>query len=1270
MASDTPPAVTDIASSVDAPSPKNVFDQLDFLAGGGDMGARMRRFDWTKTPLGPPREWPQSLKTIVRVMLDSRYAMWMLWGPEHTFFCNDAYLPTVGIKRDWVLGARADKVWEEIWHEAIVPRLDHVLNGEATWDEALMLFLERSGFPEETYHTFSYSPVYDDDSRIAGLLCVVTEVTERVIGERRLRILRELGIQGSSLESVEESCRRMLAVLARYPFDVPFAALYLTQPGGEAKRVALAGAPDASALPASLPIDDRATPWPLAALYASESMQILVPLPQHGIAIPAGAWPDPVQRALLLPIKPSGQELAGFLIAGCSPRRPFDDGYASFLGLVAGQVAAAIGDAQAYEAERRRAEALAELDRAKTAFFSNVSHEFRTPLTLMLGPLDEALGDAALPPRLRDRLDLAQRNAGRLQRLVNSLLDFSRIEAGRAQARHEPTDLSTLTRDLASTFRSAMEKAGLAFDVDCAPLPAPAFVDREMWEKIVLNLLSNAFKFTLAGRVGVSLRAEHGAALLQVSDTGVGIAAAELPRLFERFHRIEGSEGRTNEGTGIGLALVQELVKLHGGHIEATSVPGEGSTFSVRIPLGAAHLPEARAMPSTGPAQSSAARAFVEEALRWLPDAGAGDAVAHADAVGRDDPRFASTFGARVLLADDNADMRAYVRDLLAPYYAIETAADGEEALAAARRAPPDLILSDVMMPRLDGFGLIAAVRADAALAGTPVVLLSARAGEESRIEGLDSGADDYVVKPFSARELLARVGALLELRRIRRASELAMRLRAAQFETLLNEAPLGVYLLDADLRIVEANPTARAILGDLPDLIGSDLRIVLHRIRPAAFAEGIVDVFRHTLETGEPYFAGEHVGRREGAGSTEYYEWQVNRIPLADGRDGVVCYFRDISQHVQARMQLEIADRQKDEFLAMLAHELRNPLAPIRNAGEVLSRLISGDARAQRAAAVVQRQVSTLTRLVDDLLDVSRITQGRVELQLRPVQLSDVVAQAVEQVEPLLKERNHSLATTTYRALRVHGDPARLVQCVANVLTNAAKYTDRGGRIELEVHGDGADGVISVSDNGIGIPAELQPRVFDLFVQGERTLDRAQGGLGIGLSVVKRLVEMHGGRISVASGGSGQGSRFEIRLPLLEHGAVADAKPRPIEVPPRRILVVDDNEDAANSLTMVLQLDGHEVECAYTGEAALERVATFVPDIALLDIGLPGMSGYELAERMRALPGFERVHLVALTGYGQSEDRARALASGFDSHLVKPAEFRALQEILERIRR
>jgi PAS domain S-box-containing protein len=1262
-------------SSADGAKPRSSKQRagarLEFLAGGGEMGARMRALDWSSTPLGAPEQWPQSLKTIVRVMLDSRYAMWMLWGPEFTFFCNDAYLPTLGIKGHWALGARSDKVWEEIWPD-VGTRIEHVLQrGQATWDEGLLLYLERSGFLEETYHTFSYSPVYNDDNQIAGMLCVVTEVTERVIDERRLRALRELAAsRGVGVESVEQSCQRLCETLAQYPLDVPFAALYLVNADRRrARRVARTGQLTEEVMPAELAIAD--SPWPLAQLMASESVQNLQHLPQLGIAIPAGPWPDLVQRGKVLPLRGSGQQgLVGFLIVGISPRRPLDEIYRSFLSLVAGQMATAIADAQAFEAQRRRAEALAEIDRAKTTFFSNVSHEFRTPLTLMLGPLEETIADPRLAPELRERLTLAQRNSLRLLKLVNSLLDFSRIEAGRVQASYQPTDLAAFTRDLASSFRSAIERAGLRFEVDCPELGRSIYVDREMWEKIVLNLLSNAFKFTFTGQIAVRLHCQGDFAVLEVADSGVGIPAAELPRLFERFYRIEGSAARTHEGSGIGLALVQELVRMHAGTIQVASEPARGTTFTVRLPLGRAHLPGERIKAArSGASTVIGAQAFVQEALRWLPDLADSTSLslpALTDAVAPvRDQRFAGTFGARIILADDNADMRAYMRELLAPTYSVEAVADGEQALAAARVQRPDLIISDVMMPQLDGFGLLAALRSDESLRSVPIVLLSARAGEEARIEGLDAGADDYLTKPFSARELVARVGALLELANMRRQAEEALRRRTAQYETLLNEAPLGVYLVDADFRVREVNPHARAVFGDGP-LIGADFEAMIRMRWQQPVAEDVLARFRHTLETGEPHVSPEHVEQRRDRGVTEYYEWQIHRITLPEGGYGVVCYFRDISAHIQARSALQAADRQKDEFLAMLAHELRNPLAPLRNASELLAMSAGGEARTQFSVNVIKRQVTQLTRLVDDLLDISRITQGRIELNREPLELGAIIAQAVETVEPLLRAKNHRVSIiSSYQQLHVNGDNARLVQCVSNILTNAAKYTDAGGDIQLRSYAEGSKAVIEISDSGVGITAELMPRIFDLFVQGDRTLDRSQGGLGIGLSVVRRLVEMHDGEVTARSAGIGRGSVFEIRLPLVERPGARSDDPKVPKSAARRVLIVDDNKDAADTLALLLQLDGHETEAVYTSRGAIERAQSFRPDVTLLDIGLPEMNGYEVAKVLRALPALVGMRLIALTGYGQAMDRERAQVAGFDEHLMKPVDSQALQQAL-----
>ncbi|NMG32482.1 EAL domain-containing protein [Aromatoleum evansii] len=474
----------------------------------------------------------------------------------------------------------------------------------------------------------------------------------------------------------------------------------------------------------------------------------------------------------------------------------------------------AMEDLEQREAELARLNArLKELDRDKTEFFSNVSHEFRTPLTLILGPLEELLdreGSIDSAHRL-ELLRVAYRNVLRLMKLVNALLDFSHIEAGRSQVKGEATDLAALTADLASNFRSACERAGLTLTVDCPPLPKPISVDRGMWEKILLNLLSNAFKFTFEGGISVRLRTVNDNAELQVQDTGTGIPARELPRIFERFHRVEGARGRSFEGSGIGLALVRKLVELHGGTIRVESELGNGSCFIVQIPLQTTQPTRADAASSHA---AHSARALVEEALHWLPNAGAADnGIEPADA---EPPAVLSAVTpAEILIADDNADMRGYLHDLLSEAgHRVHTVTNGDEALAASLARRPDLILTDVMMPGMDGFGLLRALREHPQTSGLPIILLSARAGEEARIEGLAAGADDYLIKPFHARELVARIDGALRLAQARRDATEALRRSAAEIADLYDHAPCGYHTLDSDGVIVRINATELQWLG------------------------------------------------------------------------------------------------------------------------------------------------------------------------------------------------------------------------------------------------------------------------------------------------------------------------------------------------------------------------------------------------------------------------------------------------------------------------
>ena len=755
----------------------------DLFAGGGETGRLMAQLDWAATDLGPVRQWSQSLRAAVRIVLSSRYPMLLLWGPNLTQLYNDAYSALIGDKHPAALGLDVRITLAEGW-DVLRPLLEEAMaTGVASWVPALRLLLDRAGYREEAYFSVSHAAARDDDGTTVGVLTVCSEVTEQVVGERRLRLLRDLALPGGTGPvDVRRTCTQLCDVIGEHPLDVPFAAIYLRE-GRMLRRYATVGAAE-PALPAVIPLDGSDDFWKLRT--AAEGGTAQVEHLQERLWLPGGPWQDPVRTAVAQPL-PSADlsQPTGVLLTGLSPSRAPDETYRSFLQLLAQQVAVAVRNAQAFEEERARAAALAELDRAKTEFFTNVSHEFRTPLSLMLGPLSDALADRAEPlaEQQRVRVDTARRNADRLLTLVNELLTFSSIESRTARVVPRTLDLARFTAELAGVFRAAIERTGLRLVVECPPLPRPVAVDPDHWEKIVTNLLSNALKFSFVGQIRVSLESDDTAVRLRVSDTGIGIDAAELPHLFDRFHRVQGARSRSHEGTGIGLALVRELSRLQGGDVEVSSVPGEGTTFTVVLPWSAVEHTGAPAL-EPSPDRLAGARAAATESAGWIDPA---------DEVPGRAAEPTEPGAPRILVADDNRDMRDYLSRLLsAEGWRVETVADGETALRTIRLDRPDLLITDVMMPRLDGFGLIRALRSDQATRSLPVLVLSARAGQESSVEGLAAGADDYVVKPFSAAQLIARVRGILALARLRAVP--------AQHRS----APTGTAELIASARVVE----------------------------------------------------------------------------------------------------------------------------------------------------------------------------------------------------------------------------------------------------------------------------------------------------------------------------------------------------------------------------------------------------------------------------------------------------------------------------------
>lgn len=996
----------------------------------GEMAKRFREFDWATTPIGPPHGWSASWLKAVEISLSSGFPIALALGPKHIYFYNDAFISIGGPARHpHAIGLPVQEVWKEIWHPVLKSQFSETLStGLPTGAEKLMLPLERSGYVEETYMTFSFAALRDDDGTPNGLFCTATENTALVIAQRQLDCLRRLASECVAADSPETACRLAAAVLEEQGRDVPFALLYHLA----GRRFEMAASAGLNAVPARLrdggDVRCERDPWSLE-VVASTARPALIEHLAPIIAPALRARRCVPRQALVLPVPGAGSETPScILVAGLNPMRPVAES-SEFLELVATHLEKAIAGARAKQHAEERARQLAEIDRAKTHFFSNVSHELRTPLTLLLAPLAQVLAEEKLAPQYRELLEVAHRAGGRLLKLVSSLLEFSRIEAGRADARYVPTDLGPLTSDLAGMFHSLFVLAGIELVIDCPSTPEPAYVDPDMWERIVLNLLSNALKFTFEGRVAVRLRQRSGHFELRIADSGCGITETDLPRIFERFTPRSAPRARTVEGAGIGLSLVQELVKLHGGAVEASSQLGHGTTMTVRIPRGSSHLPPRRIGTSRAQTRSdSNAQLFLDEALGWLAGE---DPPAAADSVPTErvedgrfpqrqrfrQPRPASAVASappreRILVVDDNLEMRHYLSRLLRGRWQVQTSPDGLCALEQIRQHRPDLVIADIMMPRMDGLELLRTLRADPASTDLPVLLVSARAGAEASVNGLHAGADDYLVKPFFQSELIARI--------------------------------------EARLAQVKQRTTER-----------------------------------------------------------------------------------------RARQEAQQAIRARDDFFDALAHELRSPAMSIFLWSEALR--AENLSRRRRIGAVdsIELAARTIRRLAEDLHDVARAASGRIRVERRLfASLTPLVAAVTEAFAPAAAAKNITIRSSLARdSGPVLVDADRIQQVISNLLSNSIRYTAPGGYIEVHCRRDAEAIEIRVRDSGRGISAEALPHVFERYWQGRAAAE--DGGLGLGLAIVRRLIELHDGRIEAMSDGEGRGSSFVVRLPVTSAEAV-----------------------------------------------------------------------------------------------------------------------------------
>jgi signal transduction histidine kinase/DNA-binding response OmpR family regulator len=704
--------------------------------GEGEVRRLLRSVDWTVNPLGPVASWSPALRVMVESVLHAAFPMVINWGPEFIAIYNDAYVEHLGRRHPHSLARSAPNIWPEAW-DWLGPRMERVVRDAQTLRFADDLqILQRNGYQEECYFTFSHSPVVDIDGSVGGVLTIAIETTRKRLSERRSEALRDLRELATTTDQAAplDICRAALLALRKYRASVPFAAVFLAEAGGRSRlRDHYGFAP--AAFKTSGGVGPVSFDEQLHRVIESGHPEVVTGLRSRnpGAFEPSPLGPLPPDVAVILPLSESRQHHAiGAVVLGVNPYRVLDEDFQDFLSLVGRQLRVALTDAAAQQSDRHRLEVMADLDRAKTEFFQNVSHELRTPLTLLLAPLQDLLAEVADEPgRRRDDLLAAVRAAQRLRLMVDALLDFSGAEAGILQPDQRPHDIGAITGEVASMFRSSAEHAGLRYVVDLPAAPLTAMVDKAMWSTVVTNLLSNAVKYTPSGQIEVRLRSAGCHAVLTISDTGLGIGEDEQGRVFDRFHRAAPSE--SGPGTGIGLALVMDLIRAHHGQVQLQSKPGSGTTVTVTVPVGVPPSP--------------------------VPD------QLNRNALESTSPRPG------LLLVEDDADLRAYLTRLLTDDgWRVQAVPDAETALTAAvaPEARIDLVLTDVMLPRRSGLHLVASLRRSPRTARLPILVLTGRGGPDAVDQGLAAGADDYLTKPFSSGELLARVRASHELHQLR----------------------------------------------------------------------------------------------------------------------------------------------------------------------------------------------------------------------------------------------------------------------------------------------------------------------------------------------------------------------------------------------------------------------------------------------------------------------------------------------------------------------
>ena len=871
----------------------------DFLRRGGEMAERIQRYDWSSTPIGAIDTWSQSLRTTVGLLLNNRFPMLLWWGDQYISIYNDAYIPVLGSKHPWGLGKPVRECWSEIWH-ILQPLIDAPYKGgESTWMEDFPLQINRNGYMEETHFTVAYSPVPDESkpSRIGGVLATVHEITEKVISERALTTLREIGTVALEDRSLDKIYHNVAQALGKNNKDFPFVLIYkITNDGKNVEVVSSAGIDKKQEVfPEKIDIFKPTDITKEFCLAFQQNKVVVSDIKAEDKSLPKGGWEEAPHQFVYLPISAAfGKHPYCIISAALNPFRKFDETFKQFCQLISDRVSNEINKALAFEEETKRARALEEIDRAKTIFFSNISHEFRTPLNLILSPLEELLHQPTgnLSTNEKQTLETTHRNAMRLLRLVNTLLDFSSIESGRQQTHFSRINIAKLTKNLVSYFESLIEKAGLKLIVNAQAIDQPVYVDKQMWEKIVFNLLSNAYKYTLEGSITVEIHPEKDQVVFRVKDTGVGIPQDELPKIFERFHRVQNAAGRTYEGTGIGLPLTKELVEMHQGTITAESELGKGSVFTVKIPIGKEHI-AVNQINKTKTGSNGSDLTITMDEIDLLQN--------HSDTLSLEESPKDNDLPT-VMIVDDSADMRTHLRSLLVKKFNITTAANGKDALKKIKDAAPDIVLTDIMMPVMDGITLLKELKSNKSTSNIPVILLTARAGEESLIVGFETAADDYLVKPFSSKELIARISAQIRTHQLRMEAQ-------TQLQTIFRQTPVAISILNGmDFKYTMLNTAAQHLINRTEEeVIGKPLKEVF----PELEAQGFLKIFRQVLTSGERFLANEKAVtldfQNNGKPERRYINFSVDPITNTDGKvESIMIIAMDVSEQVEARVKIE----------------------------------------------------------------------------------------------------------------------------------------------------------------------------------------------------------------------------------------------------------------------------------------------------------------------------------------------------------------------------